>query len=72
MAPKNTGIKTDFSHFVNMALQDRMTWKTLATLLHDFAPTLNETREVISILLKEFETLHLAFQAKAEEVPRKK
>ena len=68
MAPKNTGIKTDFSHFVNMALQDRMTWKTLATLLHDFAPTLNETREVISILLKELETLYLAFQAKEDEL----
>ena len=70
MAPENTGIKTDFSHFVNLALQDRMTWQTLAVLLNNFAPTLNKTKEVISILLKELETLHLAFQKNQEEIRR--
>ena len=63
MATKSyKGNKTDFSHFINMALQDRMPWKTLGMLLNDFAPTVNETREVISILLKELESLHCAFQ----------
>ena len=64
------GNKTDFSYFINMALQDRMSWKTLRTLLNDVAPTLNETREVISILLKELESLHCAFQ-KNKEVLKK-
>ena len=64
------GNKTDFSHFVKMALQDRMSWKTLETLLNDFAPTVNETREVISILLKELEALYLEFQ-KNKEVLKK-
>ena len=53
------GDKTNFAHFVQMTLQNKMYWKTLAFLLIDLAPTLNETREIISILLKELE----AFQA---------
>ena len=40
------GTRNDFSYFVDMALQNRMPWKTLASLLTDLAPTLNETREM--------------------------
>ena len=69
MIPKTyKGNKTDFSYFVNMALQDRLPWKTLAMLFNDVAPTLNETREIISLLLKELESLHLAFQGKNDEL----
>ena len=53
------GTKNDFSYFVDMALQNRMPWKTLASLLTDLAPTLNETREVVRILLKELGPIHL-------------
>ena len=60
------GTKNDFSYFVDMALQNRMPWKTLASLLTDLAPTLNETREVVRILLKELETLKLSLQKKNE------
>ena len=60
------GTKNDFYLYVRMALQDRMPWKTLAMLLNDVAPTLTETREIISILLKELETLHSAFQNNIE------
>ena len=49
----NIGTKNDFSYFVDMSLQNRMTWQTLDSLLRDLAPRLEETREVISILLKE-------------------
>ena len=62
------GTKNDFSLYIRMALQDRMPWKILAMLLNDVAPTLNETREIISILLEELETLRLAFQEKQEEL----
>ena len=57
------GTKNDFSYFVDMALQNRMPWKTLASLLTDLAPTLNDTREVISILLKELEALKSTLQS---------
>ena len=47
-----TGIMVlDASYFVGMALQKSMTWNTLATVLKDFASTLDEAKEIISILL---------------------
>ena len=62
------GSKTDFSYLVGMSLQRRMPWGTLASLLKDLAPTLEETRDVISILLKELESLQLSLQKKEKEV----
>ena len=64
------GNKTDFSHFINMALQDRMPWKTLGVLLNYFAPTLDETREIISILLNELETLYFESQKNKEALKK--
>ena len=61
------GTKTDFSYLVGMSLQGRMPWETLASLLKDLAPTLEETREVISILLKELEVLQSSLQEKELE-----
>ena len=51
------GNKNDFLYFVTMALQKRMPWNILASLFKNLAPTLNETRNIIDILLKELETL---------------
>ena len=56
--------KKHFSHFVLMTLQNRMSWKTLASLFTELAPTLNETREIISILLKEVKALQSTLQKK--------
>ena len=53
-----------------MALQDRMPWKTLAMLLNDVAPTLNETREVITISQKELETLQSTLQEKEKQLEK--
>ena len=54
----------DFSHFVRLTLKNRMPWKTLGLLLKDLAPSLNETRGIICILLKELETLQSRLQMK--------
>ena len=71
MIPKSCkGTKTDFSDYICKALQGRMPWKTLAMLLNDVAPTLNETREIINILLKELETFHSAFQENQERLKK--
>ena len=51
--------KPDFSNFVALTLENRMPWKTLNSLLFDLAPTLNEPREIIGILLKELEEKEL-------------
>ena len=58
------GNKTDFSYLIGMALQNRMQWNILALLFQNLAPTLNETREIISILLKELESLQSILQKK--------
>ena len=64
------GSKTDFSYFVTMTLQNRMPWKMLSSNLFNLAPTLNETKEIILILLKELETLHLILQKKHQELAK--
>ena len=64
------GSKTDFSYFVTMTLQNRMPWKMLSSNLFNLAPTLNETKEIILILLKELETLHLILQKKDQELSK--
>ena len=58
----------DFSHFVALTLENRMQWKTLSFLLKDLAPSLNETREIISILLKELEVLQSTLKIKDKEL----
>ena len=62
------GTKNDFSHFINMALQERMPWKILSFLLKRLAPTLNETREIICILLTELEALQSTLHDKEKEI----
>ena len=58
------GNKTDFSYLIGMALQNRMQWNILALIFQNLAPTLDKTREIISILLKELEALQSALQEK--------
>ena len=58
------GTKSDFTYLISMALQNRMQWKVLDSLFQNLAPNLNETREIISILLKELEALKSALQEK--------
>ena len=62
--------QTDFSYLVKMALQNRLPWRNLAMLLNDDTLTLIETREVISILMKELESLNVAFQEKQYELKK--
>ena len=62
------GTKNDFSHFITMALQDRMPWNILSFLLEKLAPTLTETREIISILLTELKSLQSTLQEKEKEI----
>ena len=66
----NIEITPDFSHFVALTLQDRMPWKMLSSILINLAPTLNETREIICILLKELEALQSTLQKKEKELAK--
>ena len=62
------GTKPDFSNFVALTLENRMPWKTLTSLLKDLAPLLNETREIICILLKQLEILQSTLYKKEKEL----
>ena len=50
---KETGV--DFNHFIEITIQKKMPWKSLAFILFHFAPTLEKSQQVIEILVKELE-----------------
>ena len=52
------------SYFVKMALQNTISWTSLAIILKDLAPTIDEARDVISILLNELESLQSSLDKK--------
>ena len=56
-AKMNVNGKTtvDFHYFINSAVQNQLSWNTLAMFLTDLAPTLDQSREVIKILVQELE-----------------
>ena len=62
--------KTDFQNFITMALRRKMSWNTLKILLIDVASSLDETKEVIGILLKELEILQSTLEKKERELEK--
>ena len=67
--------KIDFCYFIQMALEKNISWEMLAIFLNDLTPTLEKSKEVIDILLKELQTLQLKLdenlKANTEEVTEK-
>ena len=55
----NKVTKTDFCYFIDMALQNKMSWTMLSTLLKDLTRTSEDSRQVISILLSKLEVIHM-------------
>ena len=55
----NKVTKTDFCYFIDMALQNKMSWTMLSTLLKDLTRTSEDSRQVISILLSKLEAVHI-------------
>ena len=55
----NKVTKTDFCYFIDMALQNKMSWIMLSTLLKDLTRTSEDFRQVISILLSKLEVIHM-------------
>ena len=45
----------DFHYFIQSAVQKNISWNALAMFLTDLAPTLDQSREVIKILVQELE-----------------
>ena len=45
----------DFQYFIKSAIQREISWKSLAYFLTDLATTLNQSKQVIRVLVKELE-----------------
>ena len=54
----NTKNLFDFKHLINCTLDGKIAWKTLKFLLNDLTPTLPKAKELLKIILQEFETFH--------------
>ena len=48
-------VKVDFQYFILSAVQKNISWNNLAISLTDLAPTLNQSRQVIKMLVQELE-----------------
>ena len=48
----------DFKYLINCALDGKITWETLTFLLKDLTPTFPKAKELIKIMLEEFEAFH--------------
>ena len=55
---QRSNVKVDFRYFISLALQNKLGWQSLPSILSDFTPTLQDSKEVIEVLLKELEKLH--------------
>ena len=51
----NKKVKVDFQYFIQSAVQKNISWNSLAISLTDLAPTLDQSRQVIKILVQELE-----------------
>ena len=51
----NKKVLVDFEYFIQMAVQKKITWSTLAFFLIDLAPTLEKSKQVIETLVQELE-----------------
>ena len=52
-------VNVDFGYFICLALQSKLSWRLLPSILDDFTPTLETSKKVIEVLLKELKALHL-------------
>ena len=50
---------TDFCNLIDMALQNKITWKSLCSFLMDITQNLENLRQVTVVLLKKLEELHI-------------
>ena len=45
----------DFKYFIQSAIEKKISWPTLSSILMELPPTLDKSKEVIKILVQEFE-----------------
>ena len=58
---------TDFCNLIDMALQNKITWKSLSSFLMDITQNLENSRQVTVVLLRKLEVLHIKLLQKDME-----
>ena len=48
-------VMVDFKYFIQSAIEKKISWTTLSSILTELPPTLDKSKEVIKILVQEFE-----------------
>ena len=48
----------NFSYFINLAISAKITWTELGNILEDLTPSIEKSKQLNKVLLKEFEVLH--------------
>ena len=61
-------VKLNLRYFIRSAIQKKMPWSTLTFFLNDLTPTLERSREVVEILVKELEMLAIKLEKSGLEV----
>ena len=54
----STFTKVDFKYFLQLAIHQEMSWAMLGVLLNNLTPTLDKSKQLIKILLKELQAAH--------------
>ena len=52
----NKKVTVDFQYFITLAIQKELSWKMLAFFLTDLTTTLDQSKEVVRLLVKELES----------------
>ena len=48
----------NFSYFINLAISAQISWTELGNILEDLTPSIEKSKQLNKVLLKEFEVLH--------------
>ena len=59
-----SGREEDFTYFISLALENKLPWNSLETILNDWTPNLPKAKKLIEIMLKELQILHSKLQEK--------
>ena len=65
----------DFSFFINLAIQAEISWNELENILEDLTPTLDKSKELNKVFLKELKSIHsqkksFIFETKTDELAK--
>ena len=58
---------TDFCYLIDMALENKIPWKSFGSFLMDITQSLEDSRQVMTILLEKLEALHFKLLKKEDE-----